>query len=167
MQLVATSFEAKPQPRSFVPKMNNDVLASLEMMLTFGQMMLCLTAQMKKSKPIGLDFLAAEEGFEPSQTESESVVLPLHNSAINSTLTIIAHAVRFVNSFFAIFDFYLKILRRNAEKGCLKAHSESLTAPEKPAELLPFTAGESRCAAVGSLCQLTDNSVKKRSHFFR
>ena len=26
--------------------------------------------------------LAAEEGFEPSQTESESVVLPLHNSAI-------------------------------------------------------------------------------------
>ena len=58
--------------------------------------------------------LAAEEGFEPSQTESESVVLPLHNSAINSTLTIIAHAVRFVNSFFAIFDYYLKILRRNA-----------------------------------------------------
>ncbi len=27
--------------------------------------------------------MAAEEGFEPSQTESESVVLPLHNSAIN------------------------------------------------------------------------------------
>ena len=26
--------------------------------------------------------MAAEEGFEPSQTESESVVLPLHNSAI-------------------------------------------------------------------------------------
>ncbi len=25
--------------------------------------------------------VAAEEGFEPSQTESESVVLPLHNSA--------------------------------------------------------------------------------------
>ena len=107
--------------------------------------------------------MAGDEGFEPSQTESESVVLPLHNSAINSTLTIIAHAVRFVNSFFAIFDFYLKILCRNAEKGCLKAHSESLTAPEKPAELFPF----SRCAAVGSLCQLTDNSVKKRSHFFR
>ena len=55
--------------------MNNDVLALLEMMLTFGQMMLCLTAQMKKSKPIGLDFLAAELGFEPRQTESESVVL--------------------------------------------------------------------------------------------
>ena len=29
--------------------------------------------------------LAAEEGFEPSQTESESVVLPLHNSAILQT----------------------------------------------------------------------------------
>ncbi len=26
--------------------------------------------------------LAAGEGFEPSQTESESVVLPLHNPAI-------------------------------------------------------------------------------------
>jgi len=50
LRLVATSFEAKPQPRSFVPKMNNDVLASLEMMLY-------LSAQMKKSKPIGLDFL--------------------------------------------------------------------------------------------------------------
>ena len=30
--------------------------------------------------------LAAEEGFEPSQTESESVVLPLHNSAVFSCL---------------------------------------------------------------------------------
>ena len=26
--------------------------------------------------------MAAEEGFEPSQTESESAVLPLHNSAL-------------------------------------------------------------------------------------
>ena len=26
--------------------------------------------------------MVAEEGFEPSQTESESVVLPLHNSAV-------------------------------------------------------------------------------------
>ena len=44
--------------------------------------MLCLSAQMKKSKPIGLDFLAAELGIEPRQTDSETVVLPLHNSAI-------------------------------------------------------------------------------------
>ncbi len=28
--------------------------------------------------------MAAEEGFEPSQTESESAVLPLHHSAINA-----------------------------------------------------------------------------------
>ena len=28
--------------------------------------------------------MAAEIGFEPRQTESESVVLPLHNSATNS-----------------------------------------------------------------------------------
>lgn len=35
----------------------------------------------KKASSKSLLFLAAEEGFEPSQTESESVVLPLHNSA--------------------------------------------------------------------------------------
>ena len=28
-------------------------------------------------------FLAAESGFEPEQNESESFVLPLHNSAMN------------------------------------------------------------------------------------
>ena len=33
-----------------------------------------------------MSFLAAGEGFEPSQTESESVVLPLHNPAIKSFL---------------------------------------------------------------------------------
>ena len=31
---------------------------------------------------IQLTNMVAEEGFEPSQTESESAVLPLHNSAI-------------------------------------------------------------------------------------
>ena len=36
----------------------------------------------KESHPLGwLSFLAAGEGFEPSQTESESGVLPLHNPA--------------------------------------------------------------------------------------
>ena len=87
-----------------MPKMNNDVLASFEMMLTFDQMMLCLTAQMKKSKPIGLDFLAGEEGFEPSQTESESVVLPLHNSPIFAFCSnIIAQVFLLVNNYFENF----------------------------------------------------------------
>jgi len=36
--------------------MNNDVLASLEMML-------CLSAQMQKSKSFDLDFLAGVQGF--------------------------------------------------------------------------------------------------------
>ena len=31
--------------------------------------------------------MAAEEGFEPSQTESESVVLPLHNPAVSRPLS--------------------------------------------------------------------------------
>ncbi len=37
-----------------------------------------------KNRSIATVFVVAEEGFEPSQTESESVVLPLHNSAILS-----------------------------------------------------------------------------------
>ena len=43
--------------------------------------------KIKKRKPPDGDFLflAAEEGFEPSQTDPESVVLPLHNSAIRPT----------------------------------------------------------------------------------
>ena len=36
-------------------------------------------------------YLAAGEGFEPSQTDPESVVLPLHNPAISATVVIIAH----------------------------------------------------------------------------
>ena len=35
----------------------------------------------KSSSPNGELLLAADEGFEPSQTESESGVLPLHKSA--------------------------------------------------------------------------------------
>ena len=31
---------------------------------------------------VSIEHMAAEEGFEPSQTESESAVLPLHHSAI-------------------------------------------------------------------------------------
>ena len=63
-------------------------------MLTFGQMMLRVPrkrscarkkrTQMKKSNSKELDFLAAVLGFEPRHTESESAVLPLHNTAIFS-----------------------------------------------------------------------------------
>ena len=35
--------------------------------------------------------MVAEEGFEPSQTESESVVLPLHNSAMFFVLSFLAN----------------------------------------------------------------------------
>ena len=58
--------------------------------------------------------MAAEEGFEPSQTESESAVLPLHNSAIffrSFCLSLFApdndiYYIKnfpFVNTFFQIF----------------------------------------------------------------
>ena len=39
------------------------------------------TTQKRSTCKAGASFLAAGEGFEPSQTESESVVLPLHNPA--------------------------------------------------------------------------------------
>ena len=42
------------------------------------QMMLCLAAQMKKSKSCDLDFLAGVAGFEPAKMpESKSGALPL------------------------------------------------------------------------------------------
>ena len=40
----------------------------------------------KKATPLGVAFLAAGEGFEPSHTESESAVLPLHKPAISRAL---------------------------------------------------------------------------------
>ena len=42
-----------------------------------------LTEIISKSRPLlRTAFMVAELGFEPRQTESESVVLPLHNSAV-------------------------------------------------------------------------------------
>ena len=47
-----------------------------------------LSAWIKKLRTteVVLNFLAAELGFEPRQTESESAVLPLHNSAITDII---------------------------------------------------------------------------------
>ena len=51
--------------------------------------------------------MAADEGFEPSHTESESAVLPLHKSAkayFVFARGIIPHKFGFVNSFFEFFS---------------------------------------------------------------
>ncbi len=45
-------------------------------------------------------FMAAESGFEPEQNESESFVLPLHNSAMSTDLNIIADFFANVKTFF-------------------------------------------------------------------
>ena len=56
--------------------------------------------------------LAAGEGFEPSQTESESVVLPLHNPAIlfealtPSALSIIPAFARMSTPFMKKYEFF-------------------------------------------------------------
>ncbi len=48
-----------------------------------------------------LFYLAAGEGFEPSHTESESAVLPLHNPAVFLTNKIYyTDFLRFVNTYF-------------------------------------------------------------------
>ncbi len=46
----------------------------------------CCQKKEKRPSKDGLFSLAAELGFEPRHTESESAVLPLHNSAIALTL---------------------------------------------------------------------------------
>ena len=51
--------------------------------------------------------MAAELGFEPRQTESESAVLPLHNSAMSlstESLTIIYYLSRLVKPFLKVFE---------------------------------------------------------------
>ena len=64
----------------------------------------------KYTAPIVRGLLAAELGFEPRQTESESVVLPLHNSAsLNSNI----YYIRFfkkVKPFCRIFLFVFILL---------------------------------------------------------
>ena len=54
----------------------------------------------KDTTRVSFLFLAAELGFEPRHTESESAVLPLHNSAIRfQAEDIITQIKWFVNSF--------------------------------------------------------------------
>ena len=56
--------------------------------------------------------MAAGEGFEPSQTESESGVLPLHKSSkwlIPERIYDYTHFFEKVNTFFQFFKFFIKI----------------------------------------------------------
>ena len=56
----------------------------------------------------GFFFMAAGEGFEPSQTESESVVLPLHNPAVSvlsrQDRELLYHGFTDCQGFFAFFE---------------------------------------------------------------
>ena len=62
---------------------------------------------------VSASFLAGEQGFEPQQTESESVVLPLHNSPkfINKTIiTYFSHlSSRFLKLHLNLIHFYVNI----------------------------------------------------------
>ena len=62
-------------------------------------------------------FLAGDEGFEPSQTESESVVLPLHKSPIfscslSATVIIIAKSLSIVKYIFTNFRSFIQLFSK-------------------------------------------------------
>ena len=63
----------------------------------------------KKKKPsaIAESLMAAGEGFEPSHTESESAVLPLHNPAVLANKNYYTHFAEIVNTFLHFFWIFL------------------------------------------------------------
>ena len=62
--------------------------------------------------------MAAEEGFEPSQTESESVVLPLHNSAIFTYICALVVQQRY---YYILFIWFRQVFFFHFPKKFLKA----------------------------------------------
>ncbi len=82
----------------------------------------CAAIGKEKSTPLGVPLpMAAELGFEPRHTESESAVLPLHNSAryrraallIVKRLNILTHKFAVVNTFFYFSSFLYKLFLLN------------------------------------------------------
>ena len=62
--------------------------------------------------------MVAEEGFEPSQTESESVVLPLHNSAMFFVLSFLA------NQRILLYSCWGRMSRKNLKKFMKNLHKK-------------------------------------------
>ena len=62
--------------------------------------------------------MVAEEGFEPSQTESESVVLPLHNSAMFFVLSFLA------NQRVLLYSCWGRMSRKNLKKFMKNLHKK-------------------------------------------
>ena len=90
----------------------------------------CFCAHLSKKQSLKnaflqASYLAAEEGFEPSQTESESGVLPLHNSAKRKSYYTFFSG--FVNSLFTIF------LHRFSDRG-IPSRKEAVRQSDAPAE---------------------------------
>ncbi len=87
--------------------------------------------------------LAAGEGFEPSHTESESAVLPLHKPAVSLACSAnnnyYTQFSPFVNSFFKNFFFFFQILPKlsdfilnSTEKTCSASFRELLWQEKGP-----------------------------------
>ncbi len=82
-----------------------------------------LTTQQRTKKDPSLltrVFLAAGEGFEPSHTESESAVLPLHNPAVSCRTLLIIRIRR--NLSIPFFRFFKEIFQRKTA-AAPKGHS--------------------------------------------
>ena len=101
------------------------------------------------------DLLAARLGFEPRQTESESVVLPLHNRAMCNRMLSCDNVYYYtrlsenVNSFFEIFwkNFCRQFRRDISWKNC-KNKGEAL---EKDTKLVYDETNEIRACTEGKL----------------
>ena len=104
----ATSFICAPMMNDVFRFAQNEVLALLEMML-------CLTAQMKKSRSEERDFLVETVGLEP-MTPCMSSKCSNQLSYASATVNSITHIFRFVNpkceKFLYFFDFFHKIAKK-------------------------------------------------------
>ena len=119
----------KPKSLVFTPFFwDIRVVVRVAVWVSFSLASLLKAKSGRREKKIGLNhndssrYLAAGEGFEPSHTESESAVLPLHNPAKRKSYY--TEKKLFVKNFFSRFSRPYPLRRGAREKG-----SGSLTRP--------------------------------------
>ena len=137
-------------------------------------------AKIKKNRPSndGLLSLAADLGFEPRHTESESAVLPLHNSALFCrTVYILTQTKWFVNRFLKnifLFSFFCKkgIDKRiflcyncKVRNGRLAQLGEHLPYKQRVTGSSPVLSTKEKYKRYGRLCATAQGSPKFRKEF--
>ena len=114
---------------------------------TFKMIIALKTLKNRSKHHVSTGFLlAAEEGFEPSHTESESAVLPLHNSAnywcSAEHFYYYIHFLQFVKPFFQSFSistrsvFFQYTLEKSVDKVSFKSYNNIRLFVEQFADVL-------------------------------